>query len=178
MAASLIAIAALSTALTLAGGVVAEVRPDPSRTSGVMHGSVDIAAPPKVVWDTLRDCTGAGRMAPGVRSCRVVRSDPEGRWDVREMTVRSNLLTPTFRTVFRSDYDPPGRIRFHCVEGDIECRGEWRLQPLGEHGTRVTYDNHATSPFDLPAAVGRAAMRRDLARALKGLKQEAEARPR
>ncbi|ATQ41009.1 SRPBCC family protein [Caulobacter mirabilis] len=172
------AIAALTATAALPGGVVAEVRPDPSGASGVMHGSVQIAAPQKAVWDTLRDCARAGRMSPSVRSCRVVQTDPEGRWDVREMTVRWGVLTPSFRTVFRSDYDPAGRIRFQCVDGDIDCRGEWRLQATEDGGTRVAYDNRATSPFDLPAAIGRAAMRRDLARALKGLKQEAEARAR
>lgn len=169
-------IVALVATAAFAGGIVAEVRPEPGKAAGVMHGSVEIAAPPKVVWDTLRDCARAGRMAAGVRSCRVVEADPAGRWDVREMTVRWSALTPSFRTVFRSDYDPPNSIRFRCTDGEVECRGEWRLTPTEAGGTRVVYDNRATSPFALPAAISRAAMRRDLARALKGLKQEAEAR--
>jgi carbon monoxide dehydrogenase subunit G len=163
-------------ALIAASSVVAEVRPDPGGASGVIHGSVEIAAPPDVVWNTIRDCTRAGRMAPGVRSCKVTEADPQGRWDVREMVVRWSPLTPSFKTVFRSDYEPPGRIRFRCIGGDVACRGEWRLEPMEGGATRVLYDNRATSPIPAPAVSTRAAMRRDVARALAALKRESEAR--
>ncbi|MES2033373.1 MAG: SRPBCC family protein [Pseudomonadota bacterium] len=164
--------------LAASGALVAEVRPDPGGASGAIHGSIEINAPPKVVWDTIRDCSRAGRMAPGVRSCRVTRADPGGRWDVREMTVRWSALTPRFKTVFRSEYDPPGRIRFRCVGGDVACVGEWRLEPIAGGGTRVLYDNRATSPFPAPAVVARAAMRRDVARSLTALRRESEAQVR
>ena len=158
------------------GAVFAEVRPDPGGASGVIHGAVDIAAPRAVIWDTIRDCSRAGRMAPGVRACQVAETGPDGRWDVREMTVRWSPLTPSFSTVFRSDYDPPGRIRFRCTGGDVACRGQWRLEPLPGGRTRVIYENRATAPFDLPAVITRAAMRRDVARALAALRRESEGR--
>jgi len=164
--------------LAAGSAVVAEVRPDPGGASGVIHGAVEIAAPPDVVWNTIRDCSRAGRMAPGVRSCRVTQADPHGRWDVREMIVRWSPVTPSFKTVFRSDYDPPGRIRFRCVGGDVVCRGEWRLEAIAGGGTRVLYDNRATSPFPAPPVIARAAMRRDVARALAALKRESEGRVR
>lgn len=160
------------------GAVFAEVRPDPGGASGVIHGAVDIAAPRAVVWDTIRDCGRAGRMAPSVRACRVSEAGSDGRWDVRALTVRWSPLTPSFSTVFRSDYDPPGRIRFRCTGGDVACRGQWRLEPLPGGRTRVIYENRATSPFDLPAVVTRAAMRRDVARALVALRRESEGRSR
>ena len=160
------------------GAVFAEVRPDPGGASGVIHGAVDIAAPRAVVWDVIRDCSRAGRMAPSVRACRVSEAGPDGRWDVRALTVRWSPLTPSFSTVFRSDYDPPGRIRFRCTGGDVACRGQWRLEPLPGGRTRVIYENRATSPFDLPAVVTRAAMRRDVARVLVALRRESEGRSR
>lgn len=159
-----------------AGEVHAEVGPAPAPAAGVVHGAVDIAAPPEVVWDTILDCHRAGRMAPGVRSCRVVERDPAGRWDVREMTVRWAVVAPTFRTVFRSEF-APGRIRFRCVSGDIRyCSGEWRLEPIGQGRTRVLYENRASSPISAPVVVSRAGMRGEVARALKALKREAESR--
>lgn len=159
------------------GGVHAEVRPDGDGVSGVVHGVVDIAATPDVVWRTILDCGRAGRMAPSVKSCRVTSRDPDGRWDVREMTVRWNSLMPTFRTVFRSEFAPPGAIRFRCTDGDIRyCRGEWRLEPLGDGRTRVIYENRASSPIPAPAMIARAAMRMDVADALRALRREAEAR--
>jgi ribosome-associated toxin RatA of RatAB toxin-antitoxin module len=159
------------------GDVHADVRPDPDGASGVVHGAVDIDASAAVVWRTILDCARAGRMAPGVRSCRVTERDPAGRWDVREMTVRWAALTPTFKTVFRSDFEPERRIRFRCISGDIRvCQGLWRLESLSGGRTRVFYENRASSPISAPAVVTRVAMRRDVARALQALKRESESR--
>lgn len=159
------------------GDVHADVMSDPGGADGLVHGAVDIDAPPAVVWGAILDCGRAGRMAPGIRSCRITERDPAGRWDVREMTVQWAPLTPVFRTVFRSEFDPGRRIRFRCVAGDVRfCEGLWRLEPLGRDRTRVVYENRASSPLSAPALVTRAAMRRDVARALKALKRESEAR--
>ncbi len=161
------------------GEVHADVAPDGDGVSGVVHGAVDIAAPAELVWATILDCSRAGRMAPGVKACRVTERDPNGRWDVREMEVRWASITPTFRTVFRSDFLPPARIRFRCIDGDIKiCEGQWRLIPLPDGRTRVLYENRASSPVSVPAAITRAAMRGDVARALKALRRESESRAR
>ena len=158
------------------GGVHAEVHPDGDGVSGVVFGAVEIAAPPAVVWRTITDCGRAGRMAPNIRSCRITLRDPAGRWDVREMVVRNGLM-PSFRTEFRSEFTPPRSIRFRCTAGDIRfCDGEWRLEPLAGGRTRVLYENRASSPFPAPAIVARAAMRMDLADALRALRREAETR--
>ena len=158
------------------GEVHAEVHPAGDGVSGVVRGAVEIAATPEVVWRTITDCGRAGRMAPSVKSCRITGRDPAGRWDVREMTVRSGLM-PSFRTEFRSDFTPLRSIRFRCTSGDIRfCDGEWRLEPLAGGRTRVLYENRASSPFPAPAIVARAAMRLDLADALRALRREAEGR--
>jgi len=168
---------ATALARLAAGDVYAQVSPDPGGASGVVHGAVDIAAAPAVVWAMIQDCDRAGRMAPSVRGCRVTERGPDGRWDTREMIVRWSAVTPAYKTVFRSDYEPKVRIRFRCTGGDIGfCQGQWRLTPLADGGTRVTYENRATSPIAAPAIVTRAAMRRDVARALTALRRESEAR--
>lgn len=157
------------------GGVHAEVHPDGGGVSGVVRGAVEINAPPEVVWRMITDCNGAGRMAPSVKSCRITTRDPEGRWDVREMIIRGGIM-PSFRTEFRSDFTPLRSIRFRCTSGDIRyCRGEWRLEALTGGRTRVTYENRASSPFPAPAMIARAAMRMDLADALRALRRESEA---
>lgn len=157
------------------GGVHAEVHPDGDGVSGVVFGAVDIAAPPAVVWRTITDCGRAGRMAPNIRSCRITGRDPDGRWDVREMVIRGGLM-PSFRTEFRSDFTPLRSIRFRCTAGDIRfCDGQWRLEPLAGGHTRVLYENRASSPFPAPAIIARAAMKMDLADALRALRRESEA---
>ncbi len=159
------------------GDVHADVISDPGGADGLVHGAVDIDAPASVVWSAILDCGRAGRMAPGIRSCRITERDPGGRWDVREMTVQWAPLTPVFRTAFRSEFEPGRRIRFRCVSGDVRfCEGQWRLEPLGTGRTRVIYENRASSPLSAPALVTRAAMRRDVARALKALRRESESR--
>ena len=156
------------------GGVHAEVHPDGDGVSGLVRGAVDIDAPPAVVWRTITDCGRAGRMAPSVKSCRITARDPDGRWDIREMTVRSGIMPP-FRTEFRSEFTPLRSIRFRCTAGDIRtCDGEWRLESLAGGRTRVVYENRASSPFPAPAILARAAMRLDLADALRALRREAE----
>lgn len=164
----------------LAGGAVhVEVRPDGGGVSGIVRGAVEIDAPPRVVWNTILDCRRAGRMAPSVKSCRVTSRDPAGRWDVREMTVRWNNLMPTFRTVFRSEFEPMTRISFRCTGGDIRyCMGEWRITPLAGDRALVTYENRASSPIPGPAIVARAAMKKDVADALRALRREAESAAR
>ncbi|MFZ4605980.1 MAG: SRPBCC family protein [Caulobacter sp.] len=158
------------------GGVHAEVHPAGDGVSGVVRGAVEIAASPDVVWRTITDCGRAGRMAPSVKSCRITVRDPGGRWDIREMIVRSGLM-PSFRTEFRSEFTPLRSIRFRCTAGDIRfCDGAWRLEPLPGGHTRVLYENRASSPFPAPAIVARAAMRLDLADALRALRREAESR--
>lgn len=157
------------------GSVHAEVNPDGGGVSGVVHGAVEIDASPETVWATILDCRRAGRMARSVKTCRLTGRDPRGRWDEREMTVRWNSLMPTFRTVFRSEFEPLGRITFRCIGGDIRyCKGEWRLQPLAGGRTRVIYENRASSPIPAPAFIARAAMRQDVADALRALRREAE----
>lgn len=157
------------------GGVHAEVHPDGDGVSGLVLGAVDIDATPAVVWRTITDCGRAGRMAPSVKACRITTRDPDGRWDIREMIVRSGIM-PSFRTEFRSEFTPPRSIRFRCTAGDIRtCTGEWRLEALAGGRTRVVYENRASSPFPAPAIVARAAMRLDLADALRALRREAEA---
>lgn len=165
---------ALLILAAVASGVFADVRPDPDGAAGVLHGQVDIAAPPQVVWNTILDCGRASRMAPSVKSCRIVSRDPDGGWDVREMRVRWSFFTPLVRTVFRSEYEPLKRIRFRCAGGDIKlCEGEWRLEPIdGGAGTRVTYRNRASSPFPAPQAIARVAMKQDMTDALKALRRE------
>ena len=63
----------------------------------------------------------------------------------------------------------------HTINGDIRyCKGEWRLQPLAGGRTRVIYENRASSPIPAPAFIARAAMRQDVADALRALRREAE----
>jgi carbon monoxide dehydrogenase subunit G len=148
-----------------------EVSPDPDGVSGMILGAIDIAAPQKAVWDVISDCSLATKMAPSLKSCRIVDRDPQGRWDVREQISRMNFM-PSIRSVFRSDYEPPDRIRFHQVGGDLPVfEGQWRIEPHdGE--VRVIYEARAAAPFSVPGWAARIAMRHDVPQALMSLRRE------
>lgn len=184
------ALAALVAALVLAGpgsgwadsrqdraGIQVEVAADPGGASGLIRGSVDIDAPPEAVWKVVVDCDLAPRMVKRLKSCRVLERDPAGRWDLREHVSRAGIL-PSVRSVFRSEYDPPRRIRFYREGGDMQVlNGEWRLIPLdGGTRTRVLYESRASTPFAIPAPIARMALRRDIPDALAALRREVMAR--
>ena len=156
------------------GGVAVEAHAD-DRGRGVVRASIDIAAPPAVVFEVLLDCGRAARMSPGVKSCRVVSRAPDGT-EIREHTVKWAFFLPTLRSLARVTLEPDRLIRFTCIGGDIRaCEGSWRLEPLdGGRGTRVTYDLWATSPFAVPSGLISGMMRRDVPSSLKALRRECE----
>jgi hypothetical protein len=158
------------------GQAWAEVLADGPGASGVIHGVVEINAPPQKVWGIMNDCGMAKRLVANIAVCRVVKAGPAGAWDVREQVTQGGFLVPGVRNVFHNDYTPFSSIRFHRVEGDLKAmRGEWRLIALdGGRRTRVTYENHIVADFPGPAALVREAMRRDTPKVLMNLKRVCE----
>lgn len=154
-----------------------EVRPDPDGASGLIRAAQEIAAPPEVVWTVLVDCDLAPRMSASLKSCRILERDPTGRWDLREQIARPALM-PRFRSVVRSDFEPPRRLRFRRADGDLKIlEGEWRLTPLRDgRATRVVYESRAASPYAVPGALARLVLRRDVLAAMAALKRESLAR--
>lgn len=155
-------------------GIAVEAHAD-DHGRGVVHASVDIDAPPGVVYRVILDCDRAARMSPGVKSCRVVSRAPDGT-EIREHAVRWSFFLPTMHSTSRVTLDPDRLIHFTCIGGDIRaCDGSWRLEPLdGGVRTRVTYDMWATAPFAVPAGMISAMMRKDVPNSLKALRRECE----
>src|ERR1700687_855698 len=124
-----------------AGEVVSRVAPDPAGTAASVSAAIDIQAPPEAVWAVMVDCDRAPKFVPDLKSCRILESDPQGAWDVREHMIDWAWFLPMIRNVFRSDYDRPRLLTFHCVDGDLkESDGEWRLEPRNNgSATRVFY---------------------------------------
>lgn len=158
------------------GEAYAEVSPDPDGISGRVRAVVDIAAPPEKVWAIMTDCATAGRMITNLASCRIVSGDQRKGWDIREHVTRRTFVFPGMRIVFRSDYEPVSRIRFHLVEGDLKVeQGEWRLQALdGGRGTRVFYDNRLAVDWPVPKGMMREALRKDTPKVLMNLRRACE----
>jgi hypothetical protein len=114
-------------------------------------------------------------MVPNLKSCRILERDPQGRWDIRE-EVTKTTLTPSVRTVYREDFDPPRQMTFHRTGGDLKVlEGQWRLEPRGGQ-VRVTYEARVAAPFSVPGWAARIALRHDVHTALLALRREAVAR--
>ncbi len=141
--------------------------------AGQIQAAIDIAAPPKVVWTVMNDCSAMNRIVLSMTSCKVLSGDARHGWDVREQITKGNLFVPTIRNVIRNDYQPYTLIRFHKAGGDLkEEVGEWRLEPLnGGSSTRVVYVNRVAANIAAPAALVREGMKRDTAKVLVNLRR-------
>jgi len=152
-----------------------EVRSDPGGDGGMIRASIEIAAPPEVVFQVVTDCDLAPKMVTSLKSCRILKRDPAGRWDVREQVSKMTLL-PSVRNVFRSEYDPPHHVSFHRVDGDLRVYdGDWWIEPV-EGGSRVTYESRVSTPFRVPGPLARWGMRMQVPQALQALRRESLAR--
>jgi hypothetical protein len=157
-----------------AGGAYADVDAEPEGV-GLIHGVVDIPAPPRVVWRVMTDCRETPKLIASAAPCRVLSSGPG--WDVREQVTRGGLFVPTIHNIYHSDYQPFTLIRFHKVGGDLKVEdGEWRLEPLnGGRATRVIYINRIAANILAPAALVRAGLRNDTPKVLMNLRRESMA---
>jgi hypothetical protein len=154
-------------------GAWAEVEALPQGV-GLIHGAVDIAAPPRLVWRIMTDCRETPKLITSADPCRVLSADPAGAWDVREQVTHGDWIVPTIHNVYRSDYQPFSLIRFHRVGGDLKVEdGEWRLEALdGGRETRVIYTNRIAANILAPGALVREGLRRDTPKVLLNLRRE------
>lgn len=175
LCAAVLALAATSTALAAPSGDQpwVSVTLDPDGESARINATIDIPAPARRVWLAMTDCDATRAMIRSLVQCRVVTTG-EG-WDVREHVTRGGPLWPSFRYVFRSDYDEGRRIRFRKLDGNLKTfEGEWDLTPRdGGKATRVTYQSRVSAAIFAPPILIRAGLRKDTPRVLEALRRVA-----
>jgi uncharacterized protein YndB with AHSA1/START domain len=144
---------------------------------GEARASMDVRAPPNVVWSILSDCTQARKFMRNLISCRVLQRG-DG-WDVREHRSRGWPLHPVMRNVSRVTLEPNRRLSFRLVEGDwTRSDGEWTLTPIDNgRGTHVTYRINAAIAGGAPAGVSRSLLVGSVRGTLAALRREAERLP-
>jgi uncharacterized protein YndB with AHSA1/START domain len=152
---------------------VVTLSPAPGGDATQIHAAIDIPAPAAAVWSIMTDCAHTMHFVPGLERCRVLERDPAGRWDIREHDIAWMWFLPRIHSVFRSDYEPPKRLRFRRVAGTLKRNeGEWRLIPLAGGGTRVNYDATMAANIPAPEFMVENALKRDIATVLRRLKRE------
>ncbi len=145
-----------------------------------IRATIDIAAPRPKVWAIMTNCARAVRIVPRLKSCRVLERDPAGLWDIREHRVSWAWFLPNVRSVFRSDYQAPERLRFRRVSGTLRrSEGEWRLVTIdGGRATRVSYEATISADVPVPNFVVEAVLKRDIESVLLHLRRECTSAPK
>ena len=132
-----------------------------------IRAHIDIAAPSAVVWAVITDCARAPQIIPSLESCRIIKRDLAGKWDVREHIISWAILLPRIRTVVRNSYDAGHRLAFKLVEGDMRIsEGEWRLDPIAR-GTRLSYNALMAPTFPVPKSLIEQALNQDFPNLLR-----------
>jgi uncharacterized protein YndB with AHSA1/START domain len=151
---------------------------DPEQPRGAVRAAVLIRADPEVIWRIMTDCRQVLTFVPGLRECRRLDGAADGRWEDIEQEVRYAWYLPTVRYVARADYDPPHRIDFHRISGDLkEERGTWLLSAIAAGATLVEYQMVIDPGFWIPQALVTRSLRKDLASALEGLRERVQDLP-
>lgn len=100
--------------------------------------SEEINAPLHVVWAVVEDVLCAPEWQGGLVSMSALESDDEGRATLVE--TENDIKVRTVKTKVAFSYDPPGRLSWTQVKGDLKSvEGSWELEDLGDGRTRATY---------------------------------------
>ena len=162
-----------------AGDTVTKFTADPAQSAaGLLEAVIDIPAPREAVWKVLVDCDGSTKVFSGLKTCKVLKTEPGGKVDIREHVISWSSLLPNVRSVFRSQYDPPNSITFNRTEGDLkELKGEWRLEALPDGvTTRLHYAARIVVGIPVPSPLVRVALENDMPKSLKAIRKTATAR--
>jgi ribosome-associated toxin RatA of RatAB toxin-antitoxin module len=106
----------------------------------VISGSseAEVGAPIDRCWLVVEDVASAPEWQGGLVSMDVLERDDSGRAAVCEAVSDAKLRK--VRTRVRFTYDPPTRLSWTMLDGDLDSMdGYWQLDDLGDGRTHVTY---------------------------------------
>jgi hypothetical protein len=173
---SLIVVATVIAASTIratAGNPVVRVDTDEKTNAAHVRASIDIAAPPPVVWAVITDCARSAHIIPNLESCRILKHDATGHWVVREHIITWAALMPKLRTVVRTSYEMGHRMLFKRVDGDMRIsEGEWRVEPTENAKATQLYYNALVAPnFPVPEFLVERSVHTDLPNLLHAIER-------
>ena len=106
-----------------------------------LHGTAtaEIEAPLDRVWAVVEDVERAPEWQGGLVGMTALETDREGRPTLVE--TENDIKVRHVKTRVRFSYDPPRRLSWTQVKGDLKSvEGSWVLEDLGDGRTRVTYE--------------------------------------
>jgi carbon monoxide dehydrogenase subunit G len=144
--------------------------------SGEARATIRIHAKRDTVWALLTSCAEAVKIVPGLDVCEVRDSAADHSWSTIHQVMEYSVLLPRVTYDVKATYSRPESISFERISGDlITLRGSWRLQSDGDY-TTANYVFAFEPGFWVPHWMVRAALKRDLPKMLRALRQHAEAR--
>jgi hypothetical protein len=100
--------------------------------------STEIAAPLERCWEVVEDVPSAPDWQGGLLKMDVLERDDRGR--ALECEALSDAKIRKVRTRVRFSYEPPTRLSWKMLEGDLDSmEGYWLLEELSGGETRATY---------------------------------------
>ena len=107
--------------------------------------SVVAAARPQDCFDVLIDCIGMPEWQVGLRTCKVLSRDEQGR--PKDVAFEVAAIVKTMRYTLRHSYEEPHRITGEYLDGDFEdFAGEWLMEETAS-GARTSTSGAASTPW-------------------------------
>ena len=148
---------------------------DPAEQRGAASATVRIHASRQTVWSLIISCPESLKLVPGLETCDVLETAPDGSSQKIRHVMNYSWYLPTLTYVIRASYDPPSRISIERISGDLRTlRGSWELSSDGDY-TIAHYTVELVPGFWVPHWLVRSALRRDLPKMLRALRSRAEA---
>jgi ribosome-associated toxin RatA of RatAB toxin-antitoxin module len=98
--------------------------------------SLEAEATPEACFAAVRDFGAYTQWSSNVQAVTVLEQDDDGA--VVEFHVDAKVRK--VRYVLRYHFEPPERVWWEYVEGDVKSvEGEYRFEPVGDGRTRMTY---------------------------------------
>ena len=144
---------------------------------GVKHADqqVTIEAAPQACFDALLEYETFPEWQSAVNWVDVVTRDDKGRG--REVHFEIDTKVKTIRYELEYSYEPPHRIAWHYLGGDIrDVDGEFIFEDQGDGTTLATYSLALDPGVWLPDRVARMINHQVMRRSVEELRERVEAR--
>lgn len=157
--------------------VVSKIWRNRQRNDGAIDAfaAVHIKAPPQDIWAVMTSCEKSLEVVTNMKSCDILETSDQG-WDIREQKFRAPFPFKSFRTVFRADYIANKQIIIQRTGGDMKVQDAvWRIVPLENGVSRVTYRAAVQPKIPVPRFLLRRAVSQDTPEILRNLRAVVEA---
>ncbi|PHS42056.1 MAG: hypothetical protein COA91_01470 [Robiginitomaculum sp.] len=164
-----------------AGQVLIEVKKEINggKKMAFIQSVILIPAPPEAVWSVLTDCARAPSYIPGLKTCEVLDTAPDGLWDIHRHVTKISAFLPKMISEVRSEYTYPTSIRFKRIGGNVDVnQGAWTLRPdaygldASRLATIVIYTSHVSSKSVVPDRTIRKSMEKNIPKVMSALRSE------